>query len=154
MEINETDNYFLKVFCNVDFEYVFIIKCMCLINFASKIDKINNLALKLHSKFVEPIFNIVKDRTKQHTSDDIYFDAFYCDFSKDKRLKIKKTINNNINIFETVFTPMHKIIDQVKYYYCMCNCLCNCEKRCKCHYDVYFAKLNTFYAALYVYIIP
>ena len=131
MKINKTDEYFTKTFCNVDYEYLFTIECMHLINFAFRIDKINKLATKLHLKFIEPIFNIVKNKIKQITSDHIHFDAFYCDFSKNKRLKIKKFIRNNINIFEIVFTSMHKLIDQVEYCYCLCNFECKCEKKCK-----------------------
>ena len=47
-KISEIDNYFIKVFRNVDFEYVFTIECMHLIRFASTIDKTSDLVLKLH----------------------------------------------------------------------------------------------------------
>ena len=114
MEIEKTDDHFLKALCNIDFKYIITIKCMHLINSDSKIDKTNNLATKLHLKFIEPIFNIVKDKTKQHTSDNIYLHDFYCDFSKKECLRIEKFMSNNINIFEIVFTPMHKITDQAK----------------------------------------
>ena len=57
-KISEMDNYFIKVFRNVDFEYVFTTECMHLIGFASKIDKTSDLVLKLHSKFIEPISEI------------------------------------------------------------------------------------------------
>ena len=85
------------MFCNVDFEYVFTTECMHLISFASKIDKTIDLALKLHSKFIEPILNIIRDRTKQYALPDyIYFKNFHSSLSKGERLKIKKLISNNI----------------------------------------------------------
>ena len=143
-KISEINNYFIKVFCNVDFEYVFTTECMHLISFASKIDKTSDLALKLHSKFIEPILNIIRDRAKQYALPDyIYFKTFYCSLSKDERLKIKKFISNNIDIFEIVFTPMHEFFDRVRDHYCFCNQqVCNCEKNCKCIYDVYYCNVK------------
>ena len=140
MKINQTDINFLKVFCNVDFNYIIICKYMPLINLVSEIDKTTNLAIKLHVKFIEPIFNIVKDKIRHHISIDNDFDDFYNNFSKEERLKMKKFINNNIDIFEIVFTPMHKFINQVRHYHCMCNYPCNCKKKCECHNNVYCCK--------------
>ena len=87
METNpETNDYFIKTFCEVDFEYMFAIECMHLINFAFKKYDFSDLAIKLNLKFVEPVINIVRDKA---IPDYICFKVFYEDFSEDQRLKIK-----------------------------------------------------------------
>ena len=63
--------------------------------------------------------------------------TFYCNSSKDERLKTKKSISNNIDTFEIVFTPMHKLLDHLEYCYCLCNYICNCEEKCRCLYHQY-----------------
>ena len=60
-KISEMDEY-ITVFRNVNLEYVFTTEYMHLISFASKIDKTSDLALELHSKFIEPMLNIIRDR--------------------------------------------------------------------------------------------
>ena len=127
---------FFKRFCSIDLKYYIIIRCMNLINSASKIDKTRDLATKLHLNFISPLFKVIKNKLILLPIDDnIDFYRFYHkELSKEELLKIEKIINSNIDTFEIVFTPMPKIIDQARHAYQMSSYKCSCDKKCICHY--------------------
>ena len=107
------DDQFFKEFCELDLHYYVILAHMNLVTFVFKTDKTKDLIKKLHSNFVNLIFSIVKNKMMQIT-DHLHFDVFYNTFSKEERLKIKKLISSNIDIFEILFASLvYETIDQM-----------------------------------------
>ena len=133
---------FIKMTNNIDFSYGFIYECANLIN---NIYDYDHLAIKLCSEFIMPIINITKKEHikeyNEHIKDttnalehnkDIYSICPYlmnicCERyfkSHDEYLEIKKFIDNDINIIESMLAPMNDYFDSFKkcysHYYCLC----------------------------------
>ena len=116
----------------------------------------DHLVLELCNKFVLPIINITKDKHKKeyntHVKDtkDVNSTCLYLmyicadknfNLTRDKYLKIKKFIDNNIYTIEAILAPMHEFFDlSKKCYDSYCYCPCNC--RCKKIKNVYVLLIN------------
>ena len=137
---------FIKMINNIDFLYGFIYECANLINNLYDYDNYDHLVIKLCSEFVMPIINITKKEHikeyNEHIKDiidnlestkDIYNICSYlmnicCEryfkLSQDEYLKIKESINNNIDIAESALAPINDYFDLYKkccgHYYCLC----------------------------------
>ena len=134
---------FIEMIDNIDFLYGFIYECANLVNNLEDYDNYNHLSVKLCNKFIIPIINITK---KEHIKEynehikniidnlesikDIYSICSYLmnisreeyfKLSRDEYLKIKKIIDNNMDIIEYTFAPMNDYFDSYKkclhYYY-------------------------------------
>ena len=130
---------FIKMIDNIDFLYGFIYECANLINNLYDYDNYDHLAIKLCSEFIMPIINITKKEHikeyNEHIKDiiDIYsicshlmnicYEGYF-KLSQDEYLKIKKFIDNNIDIIESMLAPMNDYFDSCKkcysHYYCSC----------------------------------
>ena len=139
---------FIKVINDIDFLYGFIYECTNLVNNLYDYDNFDHLVIKLCSEFVMPITNITKkEHIKQYnehikdvidnleSTKDIYSICSYImninmlrmgyfKLSQDEYLKIKKCIDNNIDIIESALSPMNDYFDLHKkcydHYYCLC----------------------------------
>ena len=123
---------FIKMINNIDFSYGFIYECADLVNNLYDHYNYDHLAIKLYNNFVLPIINITKDEHikeyNEHVKDskyinrncsylmDICFERYF-ELSKDEYSKIKKFIDNNIDTFESILTPIHDFIDLYKKSY-------------------------------------
>ena len=130
---------FIKMIHNTDFLYGFIYECANLINNLHDYNNYDHLAIKLGSEFIMPIINITKkEHIKEYnehikniidiidnleSTKDIYSICSYlmnicCEryfkLSQDEYLKIKKFIDNNIDIIESALVPMNDYFDYVK----------------------------------------
>ena len=109
--------------------YGFIYECAKLINNLHEYDNYNYLAIKLCEEFVMPIIIITK---KEHIEEYnmIYTDIFstcsylmnickerFFELTQDEYLKIKKIIDNNIDVIEYVFAPIINYFDLYKKCY-------------------------------------
>ena len=137
---------FIEMINGFDFLYGFIYECANLVNNLDDYDNYNHLSVKLCNKFFIPIINITK---KQHIKEynehiqniidnlesikDIYsFCSYlmsvcyeeYFKLSRDEYLEIKKFIDNNIDIIESMLAPINDYFDSYKkyynHYYCQC----------------------------------
>ena len=121
---------FIKMISNIDFLCGFIYECANLINNLYDYDNYDHLVIKLCSKFVMPLINITKKEHikeyNEHIKDIIdnlernkNIHSICCEY-----LKIKEFIDNNIDIIESAFVPMHKYFDSYNkcysHYYCSC----------------------------------
>ena len=139
-------NDFIKMINDIDFLYGFIYECANLINNLYNYDNYGHLVIKLCSEIILPIINITKkEHIKEyngHNKDTIsalehnkdifsvcsYLMNICCEryfkLSHDEYLKIKKFIDNNIDIIESAFAPMIDYFDLYKkcysHYYCSC----------------------------------
>ena len=137
---------FIKMINDIDCLYGFIYECTNLINNLYDYDNYDHLVTKLCSEFVMPIINITKKEHikeyNEHIKDiidnlestkDIYSICSYLmnicwegyfKLSLDEYLEIKKFIDNNIDIIESVLAPMNDYFDLYKkcygHYYCLC----------------------------------
>ena len=124
---------FIKMINNIEFLYGFIYESANLINNLYDYDNYDHLVIKLCSEFVMPIINITeKEHIKEYnehikdiienleSTKDIYSICLYlmnicCEgyfkLSQDEYLKIKKFIDNNIDITESALTPMNDNFD-------------------------------------------
>ena len=68
-----------KEFLKFGFNYYLVVTHMNLINIASKFEETKNLADKLHTTFIVPLFQIIK--TKLAGEDHIYFKEIYDDLT-------------------------------------------------------------------------
>ena len=129
-------NDFIKMINDIDFLYGFIYECANLINNLYNYDNYDHLVIKLCSEFVMPIINITKKEHikeyNRHIKDTIsalehnkdifsicsYLMNICCEryfkLSHDEYLKIKKFIDNNIDIIESAFAPMIVILIYIK----------------------------------------
>ena len=129
-------DYFIKMIDNIDFLYGFIYECANLINNLYDCNNYDHLAIKLCSEFIMPIINITKnEHIKEYnehikniidnleTTKDIYSICLYlmnicCEgyfkLSQDEYLGIKKFIDNNIDIIESVLASMNDYFDSYK----------------------------------------
>ena len=100
----------------------------------------------MYSNFVLPIINITKNEHikeyNEHVKNNKYINRNclylinicyerYFELSKDEYSKIKKFIDDNIDTFESILSPMHDSIDLYKKCYknyCYCPCSCHCLK--------------------------
>ena len=120
---------FIKTINDVDFIYGFIYECAKLINNLHEYDNYNYLAIKLCEEFVMPIIIITKkehiEEYNMHIRDntDIFSTCSYLmnickerffELTQDEYLKIKKFINNNIDVIEYAFTPITNYFDYIK----------------------------------------
>ena len=127
---------FIKMIDNIDFLYGFIYECANLINNLYDYNNYDHLAIKLCSEFIMAIINITKkEHIKEYnehikniinnleSTKDIYSICSYlmnicCEryfkLSQDEYLKIKKFIDNNIDIIESALAPMMIILIHVK----------------------------------------
>ena len=132
---------------NIDFLYGFIYECANLINNLYDYDNYDHLAIKLCSEFIMPIIDMTKKELikeyNEHIKDitdnlesikDIHSICSYlmnicCEgyfkLSQDEYLKIKRFIDNNIDITESTLAPMNDYFDSCKliilsHYYCSC----------------------------------
>ena len=149
---------FIGMLRDIDLLYGFIHECAYLINNLHEHKNYDNLVLELCNKFVLPIINITKDKHKKeyntHVKDTKDVDSIclylryicaenYFNLTRDKYLKIKKFIDNNIYTIETILAPLHEVFDLSKkcydsYCYCPCNCHCKQNNRkCVCLTDKY-----------------
>ena len=139
-------NDFIKMINNIDFLYGFIYECANLTNNLYDYDNYDHLVIKLCSEFVMPIINITKklhikgynecikdiidnlESTKDMYSICSYLMNIYCEgyfkLSQGEYLKIKKFIDNNIDIIESALAHMNDYFDLYKkcygHYYCLC----------------------------------
>ena len=137
---------FIKMIHDIDFLYGYIYECANLINNLYDYDNYDHLVIKLCSEFVLPIIYITKnehikvynehikdtistlERTKDIYSIYSYLMNICCEgylkLSQDKYLERKKFIDNNMDITESAFAPMHDFLDLYKncygHYYCSC----------------------------------
>ena len=130
---------FIKAINDVDFIYGFIYECAKLINNLYEYDNYNYLAIKLCEEFVMPIIIITKkehiEEYNRHIRDntDIFSICSYLmnickerffELTQDEYLKIKKFIDNNIDVIEYAFVPIINYFDLYKkcynHYYCSC----------------------------------
>ena len=130
---------FIKTINDVDFIYGFIYECAKLINNLHEYDNYNYLAIKLCEEFVMPIIIITKkehiEEYNMHIRDntDIFSTCSYLmnickerffELTQDEYLKIKKFIDNNIDVIEYAFVPIINYFDFYKkcysHYYCSC----------------------------------
>ena len=121
---------FIKMVSNIDFLCGFIYECANLINNLYDYDNYDHLVIKLCSKFVMPIINITKKEHIKEYNEHIKDIIDHLERNKDihsiccEYLKIKEFIDNNIDIIESAFVPMHKYFDSYKkcysHYYCSC----------------------------------
>ena len=128
---------FIKTINDVDFIYGFIYEYAKLINNLHEYDNYNYLAIKLCKEFVMPIIIITKkehlEEYNMHIRDntDIFSTCSYLmnickerffELTQDEYLKIKKIIDNNIDVFEYAFSPIINYFDFYKkcysHYYC------------------------------------
>ena len=127
-------NDFIEMINDIDFSYGFIYECVDLVNNLYDHYNYDHLAIKLYRNFVLPIINITKDEHikeyNEHVKDSKYINRnssylmdIYCEryfeLSKDEYSKIKEFIDNNIDTFESILTPIHDFIDL--YLYCPFN---------------------------------
>ena len=139
-------NDFIEMVNDIDFSYGFIYECANLINNLYNYDNYDHLAIKLYSEFIMPIINITKKEhikeynkhikniiynlksTKNIYSICSYLINIYCEryfkLSQDEYLEIKKIMDNNIDIIESMLAPMNDYFDSCKkcysHYYCSC----------------------------------
>ena len=130
---------FIKTINDVDFIYGFIYECAKLINNLYEYNNYNYLAIKLCEEFVIPIIIIKKkeriEEYNRHIRDntDIFSICSYLmnickerffELTQDEYLKIKKFIDNNIDVIEYAFAPIINYFDLYKkcsnHYYCSC----------------------------------
>ena len=130
---------FIKTINDVDFIYGFMYECAKLINNLHEYDNYNYLATKLCDEFVMSIIIITKKEHIQEynrhirSNTDILSTCSYLmnickerffQLTKDEYLKIKKIIDNNIDVIEYVFAPIINYFDLYKkcynHYYCSC----------------------------------
>ena len=137
---------FIKMINDIDFLYGFIYECTNLINNLYNYDNYDHLVIKLCSEFVMPIINITKkehikeynehikdiidnlESTKDINSICLYLINICCEgyfkLSHDEYLEIKKFIDNNIDIIESVLAPRNDYFALYKKrydnYYCLC----------------------------------
>ena len=128
---------FIKTINDVDFIYGFIYECAKLLNNLHEYDNYNYLAIKLCEEFVIPIIIITKkehiEEYNRHIRDntDIFSTCSYLmnickerffELTQDEYLKIKKIIDNNIDVIEYAFAPIINYFDLYKkcynHYYC------------------------------------
>ena len=134
---------FIKTINDVDFIYGFIYECEKLINNLYEYNNYNYLAIKL-CEFVIPIIIITKkehiEEYNRHIRDiinnledntDIFSICSYLmnickerffDLTQDEYLKIKKIIDNNIDVIDYALAPTNNYFDLYKkcyyHYYC------------------------------------
>ena len=130
---------FIKTINDVDFIYGFISECAKLINNLHEYNNYNYLAIKLCEEFVMPIIIITKEEHieeyNRHIRDntDIFSTCSYLmnickerffELTQDEYLKIKKFIDNNVDVIEYAFAPIINYFDLYKkcynHYYCSC----------------------------------
>ena len=124
-----SDN-FIEMINDIDFSYGFIYEYADLVN--NLYDNYNyDLAIKLYCNFVLPIINITKDEHikeyNEHVENikhikkncsylmDICFEKYF-ELSRNEYSKIKKFIDNNIDIFESIFASIHGFADLYRYH--------------------------------------
>ena len=123
---------FIEIINDIDFSYGFIYECADLVNNLYDYNNYDHLAIKLYNNFVLPIINITKDEHikeyNEHVKSskyinrncsylmDICFEKYF-ELSKDEYSKIKKIIDNNIDVFEFILAPMHDFTDLYKKVY-------------------------------------
>ena len=147
-------NDFIEMINDIDFSRGFIYECAHLVNNLYNHNDYNHLAIKLHLNFVLPIINITKNEHikehNEHVNDskyinrncsyliDIYHEIYF-KLSKYEYYKIKKSIDDNIDTFESILAPIHDSINSYKkcynnYYYSRnCYCLKKTYGKCVCN---------------------
>ena len=133
---------FIGMIRNIDFLYRFIYECTDSRNNLYDHNNYDHLVIKLCDKFILPIINITKnEHIKEYNTyikdtKDIYNICSYLinicseicfELSRDEYSKIKEFVDNNIDIVESILSPMHEFFDLSKkcydsYCYCPCNC--------------------------------
>ena len=126
---------FINTINDVDFIYGFIYECAKLINNLHEYDNYNYLAIKLCEEFVMPIIIITKKEHNRHIRDntDIFSTCSHLmnickerffELTQDEYLKIKKFVDNNVDVIEYAFAPKINYFDFYKkcynHYYCSC----------------------------------
>ena len=142
--------------------YGFIYECANLIYNLYDYENYDHLVIKLCSEFVMPIINITK---KRHIKEyNIYIEGTinvlkhhkyifiicsylmnicwerYFKLSQDEYLKIKKFIDNNMDIIQSAFAPMVDYFDLYKK--------CYSHYYCSCHGHYYKKKLKIFFLVM------
>ena len=152
---------FIKLIDNIDFLYGFIYECANLINNLYDYDNYDHLTIKLYSEFIMPIINITKKKHikeyNEHTKNiidnlestkDIYSICSYlmnicCEgyfkLSQDECFEIKKFMDNNIDIIESMLAPMNDYFDSCKKCY---SHYCSCYYYHKKKLYVFFLKID------------
>ena len=175
----EEKEKFIETINNIDFLYGFIYEYANLVNNLDNYDNDNHLSVELCNKFIIPIINITK---KEHIKEynehiknkidnlesikDIYRICSYlmnicCEeyfkLSQDEYLKIKKFIDNSMDIIDSTFEPMSDFFDtyikRYGHYYCTRHYLYNkktysffsqiYEKIIKSYFNIWY--INFFY---------
>ena len=142
---------FIEMINDIDFLYGFISECANLVNNLEDYDNYNHLSVKLCNKFIIPIINITKKEHIKENNEHIkniidnlesikdiysicsYLTSICCEeyfkLSRGEYLKIKKFIDNNIDIIDSMFEPMNDFSDtyikRYGHYYCMPHYLYN-----------------------------
>ena len=123
---------FIEMINDIDFLYGFIYECADLVNNLYDHNDYDHLAIKLYNNFVLPIINITKDEHikeyNEHVNDskyikrncsyliDICYERYF-ELSRDEYSKIKKFIDDDIDTFESMLTPIQDLIDLYKKFY-------------------------------------
>ena len=122
---------FIEMINDIDFLYGFIYECADLVNNFYDHYNYNHLAIELYCNFALRIINITKDEHikeyNEHVKNskyinrncsylmDICFERYF-ELSRDEYSKIKKFIDNNIDSFESILSPIHGFVDLYRYY--------------------------------------
>ena len=146
---------FFKTINDVDFIYGFIYECAKLINNLHEYDNYNYLAIKLCEEFVMPIIIITKkehiEEYNMHIRDntDIFSTCSYLmnickerffELTQDEYLKIKKFIDNNIDVIEYAFAPIINYFDFCKKCYYFFEHIEFHEKIIKIYFNIEYIK--------------
>ena len=149
---------FIEMINNIDLLYEFIYECANLVNNLDDYDNYNHLSVKLCNKFIIPITNITKkEHIKEYNEQikniidnlesikDIYSICSYLmnicrEESQEEYLEIKKFIDNNIDIIESILAPINDYFDLYKKYCSHCYCSCYYYHKKKLY--VFFLKID------------
>ena len=165
---------FIKTINDVDFIYGFFYECAKLINNLHEYNDYNYLATNLCEEFFMPIIIIAKkehiEEHNRHIRDntDIFSTCSYLmnlmnlmnviickerffELTQDEYLKIKKFIDNNIDVIEYAFAPIINYFDLYKK--CYSHYCCSCynyvfehiefrEKIIKIYFNIEYVKFS------------
>ena len=120
---------FIEMIDDIDILYGFIYECADLVN--NLYNHYNyDLAIELYCNFFLPIINITKDEHikeyNEHVKNskyinrncsylmDICFERYF-ELSRDEYTKIKKLIDSNIDMFESILASIYGFVDLYRY---------------------------------------
>ena len=120
---------FIEMIDDIDILYGFIYECADLVN--NLYNHYNyDLAIELYCNFFLPIINITKDEHikeyNEHVKNSKYINRNcsylmeicferYFELSRDEYTKIKKLIDSNIDMFESILASIYGFVDLYRY---------------------------------------